>query len=116
MATRGLTDSTQRVSFYDDVINPSHQNNLWRDCPLLEYQHDPSIGIYLNETWGSYNAQATTGDYILTQATAGSAAMSTAISGALAINAGLQRLQHAGRERPTLQVGFRSGGRQGHVV
>jgi hypothetical protein len=88
VATRGLTDSTQRVSFYDDAINPSHQNNLWRDCPLLEYQHDPSIGIYLNETWGSYNAQATTGDYILTQATAGSAAMSTTISGALAINAG----------------------------
>jgi hypothetical protein len=88
MATRGLTDSTQRVSFYDDVINPSHQNNLWRDCPLLEYTHDPSIGIYLNETWGSYNATATTGDYILTQATAGTAAMSTSISCALAINSG----------------------------
>jgi hypothetical protein len=88
MATRGFTDSTGRVSTYDDAINPGHQTNLWRDCPLLEYAHDPSIGIYLNETWSSYNAQATTGDYILTQATAGSAAMSTAISGALAINAG----------------------------
>jgi hypothetical protein len=86
MATRGLTDSTQRVSFYDDVINPSHQNNLWRDCPLLEYLHDPSVGVYLNETFVSYNAQATTGDYVLTQATTGTAAISTAAPGVLELD------------------------------
>jgi hypothetical protein len=88
MATRGLTDSTQRVSFYDDAINPSHQNNLWRDCPLLEWVHDPSIGYYSEGRFDSYYAAATTGDWVLTQATSGSAAMSTTITGALAIDAG----------------------------
>ncbi len=88
MASRGLTDSTGRISIYDDAINPGHQSNLWRDCPLQEWIHDPSIGYMSEGRFDSYYAAATTGDWVLTQATTGSAAMSTTISGALAIDAG----------------------------
>lgn len=87
MPTRGL-QSSGVVSHYDPVLSPLHQRGLWRTCPLLEYIHDPSIGVYLNESWQSYNAAATNGDYVLTQATAGSAAISTAYPGTLSIDSG----------------------------
>jgi hypothetical protein len=54
----------------------------------LEYKHDPSIGVLLDECFVSYNAAATTGDYTLTQATAGSAAISTTMPGVLSIDSG----------------------------
>lgn len=87
MATRGLTRAG-RVSVYDSVINPSHQQNLWSFCPLAERQHDPGVGVLLDEQWQTYDAAATTGDYILTQSTAGSAAISTTIPGTLSIDSG----------------------------
>lgn len=87
MPTRGLTDpGTRRVSYYDP--NLSAVPTLWRDCPLQEYSHDPMIGTYLNESWQSYNAAATTGNWTLTAATTGSAAISTTYPGALAVDAG----------------------------
>lgn len=87
MATRGYTDpGTRRVSHYDPVLSSNYASNMWRDCPLLEYLHDPSIGIYLNEPFTSYDAAATTGDWILTQAVTGAAAMSTTESGVLEID------------------------------
>lgn len=87
MPTRGLTDpGTRRVSFYDPNMSSGYSANLWRTCPLLEYMFDPSIGHYLNESWTSYNAAATSGDYILTQATAGTAAISTAAPGVLELD------------------------------
>lgn len=80
--TTGYTHvGTERRSFYGPVLSPKYVSGLWRDCPLLEYQHDPSIGTYLNESWQSYNAAATSGDYVLTQATAGTGAISTAATG-----------------------------------
>jgi hypothetical protein len=88
MPTRGF-QSGGRVSHYDPLINPTHVNpGLWADCPLLEYLHDPSIGFLLDENFAEYDAEATNGEYVLTQATAGSAAISTTVPGALAIAAG----------------------------
>lgn len=103
MPSRGL-NTAGRVGVYDPQINPTFQTNLWRTCPLAEYTHDPTVGVYYDERFVSYNAQATTGDWTLTQATAGSAAVSTVYPGALAIDAGsstaaqganLQRLKAA---------------------
>lgn len=88
MPTYGNQFGDGRVSVYDPAINPEAQTNLWKNCPLWEYHHDGEIGVLLDEGFVSYNAQATTGDYTLTQATAGSAAISTAIPGTLAISAG----------------------------
>lgn len=53
---------------------------------MAEYLHDPSVGVYLQEDFTSYNAAATTGDYVLTQATAGTAAISTAAPGVLELD------------------------------
>lgn len=89
MASRGHTNpGTRRISVYDPVLSPTYVDGLWPTCPLAEYAHDPSIGVLLDERMTSYNAAATTGDYILTQATAGSAAMSTTIQGVLSIDSG----------------------------
>jgi hypothetical protein len=88
MATKGLTHGDGRVSVYDPAINSTYVTNLWKNCPLWEYQHDPSIGVLLDERFTGYNAASTTGDYTLTQATAGTAAISTAYPGTLAIDSG----------------------------
>lgn len=89
MPTRGYTDpGTRRVSHYDPVLSTNYSAGLWKDCPLLEYLHDPSIGVMLDERWNGYNAAATTGDYTLTQATSGTAAISTVHPGALLIDSG----------------------------
>lgn len=90
MPTKGFTDSgTRRVSYFDPAISSNYAASLWRTCPLLEYMHDPSIGILLDEQFNNYDATSTTGDYVLTQAgAAGSAAKSTTIPGTLSITAG----------------------------
>lgn len=87
MPTRGHTDpGTRRASHYDPVLSSAHASNLWRDCPLLEYIHDPSIGVYLDEGFLRYDAAATTGDWVLTQATQGTGAISTAAPGVLELD------------------------------
>lgn len=89
MPSRGFTDpGSRRVSTYDPDLQSVYSTNLWRTCPLLEYIHDPMIGVLLNETWTSYNAAATTGDYVLTAATTGTAAISTAAPGVLELDSG----------------------------
>lgn len=80
MGSRGHQQAG-RVSVYDPALNPTYPTNLWRTCPLSEYMHDPSIGVLLNEPFVSYDAAATTGDYVLTQATQGTGAISTAAPG-----------------------------------
>lgn len=62
------------------------EDDLWGDCPLLNWLLDPTIGTYLAETWQSYNAAATDGDYVLTQATQGTAAIDTAETGVLLLD------------------------------
>jgi len=88
MPTRGFQNGGGRASHYDPAINPGHPFNLWANCPLLEYLHDPSIGVLLDERFVSFNSQSTTGDYVGTQATAGSAAIGTSEPGVLVITSG----------------------------
>jgi hypothetical protein len=96
MPTKSLyKPGSQRLSFFDNVLSPLHQNNLWADCPLLEAVHDPALLHILNEDFHSYNAAATTGDYVLTQATSGSAAIHTTKPGMLLLDAGATT-QHQG--------------------
>lgn len=87
MPTRGYTDpGTRRVSHYDPTLQSGYSANLWKTCPLLEYIHDPMIGFMVDERWNTYDAAATTGDYVLTQATTGAAAISTAAPGVLELD------------------------------
>ena len=106
MPTRGFTHpGTRRVSEYDPTLQTTYAaGSLWQDCPLREYLHDPYIGTLIDERWDGYNAQATTGNYTLTQATTGTAAISTTEPGVLNIDSGsttvtqganLQRLKAA---------------------
>lgn len=85
MASRGLNVGG-RTSVYDTTLNPAWQTKLWRTCPLNEWLHDPSIGVYLNEQFADYNAQATTGSWVGTAATAGTAAIGTAEPGVLVLD------------------------------
>lgn len=87
MPSKGYTHpGTRRTSVFDPTLSTDYASNLWADCPLQEYLHDPSIGTYLNETFQRYDAATTTGDWVLTQATAGTAAVSTADTGVLEID------------------------------
>jgi hypothetical protein len=87
MPTRGYTDpGTRRVSHYDPTLSANYASNLWKDCPLLEYAFDPSIGTLLDETFQTYNAAATTGDWVLTQATQGTGAISAVDPGTLVLD------------------------------
>lgn len=88
MATRGHTHASGVASFYDTALSSTYLTGLWRDCPLLEYMFDPSIGSLLDEQFHTYDAEATVGDYVLTQAVAGSAAISTTAPGTLSIDSG----------------------------
>ena len=85
MPSRGFNQAG-RTSVYDPLVNPTHPTGLWRTCPLAEWLHDPSIGIMLSEDFSSYDAAATDGDYVLTQATAGTGAISTAAPGVLELD------------------------------
>jgi hypothetical protein len=95
MPTRGHQSvGGNRSSFYDPAIQAAHTSGLWQTCPLLEYLHDPTIGTLLDYQGNSYDAAATTGDFVLTQATAGTAAMSTTSPGTLLVNAGSTTATH----------------------
>lgn len=89
MPTRGYTDQgTRRVSHYDPELSTDYANNLWKTCPLLEYTFDPSIGVLLDETFQSYDPEATNGEWVLTQATAGTGAVSAVDIGTLVLDSG----------------------------
>lgn len=70
------------------IAGPAYQRGVWATAPLLQHRFDPSIAVLLDEQWGSYDAEATVGDWVLTQATAGSAARSTTLPGVLSIDSG----------------------------
>ncbi len=86
MPSAGYTHGGGRVSVYDPSLSTGYSTSLWRTCPLWEYLFDPYIGTLLDEQWHSYDAAATTGDYVLTQATQGTAAISTAAPGVLELD------------------------------
>lgn len=62
------------------------EDELWGDCPILNHLIDPSIGVLLDENWQQYDAEATNGEYVLTQATQGTAAIDTAETGVLLLD------------------------------
>jgi hypothetical protein len=84
--SRGNVSGSGVATIYDDVMNPASVSGLWADCPLLAYACDHKIGTLLDETFTRYDAAATDGDYVLTQATTGAAAISTAAPGVLELD------------------------------
>jgi hypothetical protein len=87
MPTRGFTHpGTRRATHYDPTLSTDYASNLWVDCPLLEYIHDPLIGTLLDERFQEYDAEATNGEWVGTQATAGTAAISAVDIGTLVID------------------------------
>ncbi len=86
MKTKGFTQAGVS-SFYDPTLSTTYAtSSLWRDCPLLAYMFDPSIGVLYDEPFGSYDA---TNDWTLTAATSGTGAIDTATyPGALKLDAG----------------------------
>lgn len=83
MASRGHNQAG-RVGVYDPAINPTYPTGVWATCPLAEYQHDPSIGVYLREEFNRFEAGGA--PYTVTQAVTGTAAISTAATGVLEID------------------------------
>jgi hypothetical protein len=71
------------------ILNsPAYQKGVWGNAPLVERGFDQSLAAMLDEQYQSYDATATTGDYVATAATSGTAAVSTAFPGALILDAG----------------------------
>ncbi len=66
----------------------SSENALWGNCPLSAWMLDPSIAVFLDEDFVSFNKAATDGDYTGTAATSGSAAIDTSVPGALKLDSG----------------------------
>jgi hypothetical protein len=96
MPSRGFQDiGTGRTGVYDPSLQTTFAaGSLWKTCPMQEILHDPSLATVLSEQFHSYDAAATTGDYVLTQATAGSAAISTTYPGTLSIDSGSTTSTH----------------------
>lgn len=62
------------------------QAGVWKNAPLDRLRYDPYYAVELDEPWQTYDPTATTGDYVLTQATTGTAAISTAAPGVLELD------------------------------
>ncbi len=67
---------------HGDIVS---EDNLWGNCPLVNYHLDPSIGLLYDEPFLTYD---TTNDWTATHVTTGSEAVSTTVPGALTLNAG----------------------------
>lgn len=78
MSSTGLTyppgASVGRTTIYDPDLVLTHPTGVWANAPCWEYMCNPAHGILIDEWWKSYNDAATTGDYVLTQATTGTGA------------------------------------------
>ncbi len=85
---RRATPGGTTLTFRDRDLSPARGSSLWETCPLLAIAQDRRLAIDLCEDFTSYDAAATTGDYVLTQATAGSAAISSTVPGCLSIDSG----------------------------
>jgi hypothetical protein len=86
MPTSGYTHGNGRVSVFDPTLSTGYTTGLWRTCPLWEYHFDPSIGFMWEGRWDEYDAEATNGEWVLTQSTTGAAAISTAAPGVLELD------------------------------
>jgi len=92
MATKSIWKSKNLI-IYDDRY-PSILSSLWKDCPLLAWYNDPSIGTYLFEDFNNYHA-ATLAGYTATQATSGTFTLGDEEYGTAVLNAGAST-QHKG--------------------
>lgn len=105
MASTGWTASNLRVGVYDPAINPTFSTNLWQLAPCWENMCDPSVGILWDWPCVTYNAQATTGEWVGTAATTGSAATHASIPGAVMLDAGATTAAQ-GFQIQNLKAGF----------
>lgn len=78
--------SVGRTSIYDPDLVSTHATGVWKNAPCFEWMCNPMHGVLLSECWQTYDATATTGDYVLTQATTGAAAISAANPGVLELD------------------------------
>lgn len=62
------------------------QAGVWKNAPLDRLRYDPYYAVELDEPWQTFDTTATTGDYVLTQATTGTGAISTAAPGVLELD------------------------------
>lgn len=105
MATQGFADPSGRVGFYDPALSTTFAtSSLWKTCPLLEYLHDPSIGVLFDWDGTSYSTAANT-DWTGTAAVTGSAATSTVVPGAVTLDAGATTANQ-GFQIQNLKAGF----------
>jgi hypothetical protein len=68
------------------ISRSAFRAGVWFNAPSVEDLYDPNIAVVLRENWQSYDPTATTGDWVLTQATTGTAAISTAAPGTLELD------------------------------
>lgn len=88
------------------ILNsPAFRSGVWGNAPLVGRAFDQSLAVWLDEQFVSYDAAATTGDYLATQAAAGTAAVSTTAPGALLIDAG-STTDNQGLNLQRLKTGF----------
>lgn len=85
MATQVYYRARQR-QYRDTIYSPARGSTLWEQAPLLALGLNPTAHVDIFERWNTYDPTATTGDYVLTQATAGTAAISTARGGVLELD------------------------------
>jgi hypothetical protein len=84
--TLGATHGSGVGSVYDGTLNPAYMAGVWGDCPLFQAYFDHKILFDYNERFDKYDAAATDGDWVLTQATTGAAAISAAAPGVLELD------------------------------
>src|SRR5690606_28249976 len=83
---RELRSNYERGSLLFYVPGLTPRPSLWQDCPLPALLSDPTIGHMDWEQFKSFNAAASTGDWVVTQATNGAAALSAAEGGVLEVD------------------------------
>jgi hypothetical protein len=102
MASRGYHMPSGQVSVYSPTLSTDFTSNLWRTCPLIEYLHDPQIGVLYDESFTGYD---TTNDWTATHVTTGSEVISTTVPGALLLDAGASTA-HQGTQTQRLKTAF----------
>lgn len=88
MGTKAFNHGSGNILIYDDVLNPSFGQGVWGGAPIWAQHFDQSIALFLREQFTTYDATATTGDYLATAATSGTVVISTTVPGAIFIDAG----------------------------
>lgn len=70
------------------IDRTAYRAGVWGNAPVVERMFDQRVAVLLDEQFTGYDAAATTGDYVATQATTGTAAIDTTGPGGLLLDAG----------------------------